>query len=129
MMIFKYCYLRFVITIFLIEAGFIIHMETLINEGSIKIKIKKIKKISKQMGVFYNPVMGLNRDISVLLLNSIAKNNLQIADPLAASGVRSIRFLKEFAKGKIKNISINDINKSAVKSIKENLTLNKIRYK
>ena len=81
------------------------------------------------MGVFYNPVMCLNRDISVLLLNSIAKNNLQIADPLAASGVRSIRFLRELAKGKIKNISINDHGKDAAISIKNNLALNKIQCK
>lgn len=73
--------------------------------------------------------MGINRDISVLLLNSVSKNNLQIADPLAASGVRSIRFLKELNKNKIKKIYINDIDKDAVKSIKENLKLNKIDYK
>lgn len=101
----------------------------IITEGSIRLKVKEIKKISKQMGVFYNPVMGMNRDISILLLNSINKSNLQIADPLAASGVRSIRFLKELSKNKIKNISINDIGKNAVKSIKQNLALNKINYK
>lgn len=101
----------------------------IVTEGSAILKVGKTDKISKEMKVFYNPVMGLNRDISVLLLNSISKNNLQIADPLAASGVRSIRFLRELDKGKIKNISINDHGKDAVKSIKNNLTLNKIRYK
>lgn len=104
-------------------------METIAKEGSIRLKISVIKKISKQMGIFYNPVMSLNRDISVLLVNLIGKNNMQIADPLAASGVRSIRFLRELNKGKIRNISINDINESAVKTIKENLTLNNVRYK
>ena len=104
-------------------------METIVKEASIRLKISGIKKISKQMGVFYNPVMGLNRDISVLLLNSINKDNLQIADPLAASGVRSIRFLKELNKGKIKNISINDHSKDAVSSIKNNLRLNNTSYK
>jgi len=101
----------------------------IINEGSLKLKTKKFKRISKQMGVFYNPIMSLNRDISVLLLNSINKKNMQIADPLAASGVRSIRFLKELSKNKIKKIYINDIDKKAVKSIKENLILNKFNYK
>ena len=95
-------------------------MKTIVNEGSARIRIEKTKKISKEMGIFYNPVMSLNRDISVLLLNSIAKNNLQIADPLAATGVRSIRFLKELRKNKIKNICINDYNKDAVKLIKKN---------
>ena len=103
-------------------------MET-VNEGLAKIKVQKPKIVSKEMKVFYNPVMSMNRDISVLLLNSINKINMQIADPLAASGVRSIRFLKELRKNKIKNISINDIDNNSIKSIKNNFTLNKIQYK
>ena len=101
----------------------------IVNEGSARLKIPEAEKISKEMEVFYNPVMSLNRDISVLLLNSINKNNLQIADPLAASGIRSIRFLKELYRNKIKSIYINDNNKDAIKSIKNNLSLNKIKYK
>lgn len=101
----------------------------IINEGSVKLKIPKTSKISKEMEVFYNPVMGMNRDISVLLLNSINKKDMQIADPLAASGVRSIRFLKELSKNKIKKIYVNDFDENAVKSIRENFKLNKIKYK
>lgn len=101
----------------------------IITEGSARLKIPKAEKVSKEMEVFYNPVMKLNRDISVLLLNSISKNNLQIADPLAATGIRGIRFLKELNKNNIKKIYINDHDKDAVKLIKENLTLNKIQYK
>lgn len=104
-------------------------MHTIINEGAIRLKIPKTEKTSSKMEVFYNPTMSLNRDISILLLNSINKKNLQIADPLAASGVRSIRFLKELGKSKIKKIYINDYNEDAVKLIKENLRLNKIKYK
>ena len=104
-------------------------MKTIINEGSARLKIAKTEKISKEMGVFYNPVMGMNRDISVLLLNSINKKNLQIADLLAATGVRSIRFLKELSKNKIKKIYINDYNKDAIRLIKQNLALNKIQFK
>ena len=103
-------------------------MHKIINEGSIKLKIPKAEKISKEMGVFYNPAMSFNRDISVLLLNSISKNHLQIADPLAATGVRSIRFLMELGKNNIRKISINDHSKDAVNMIKRNLTLNKIQY-
>lgn len=104
-------------------------MGAIITEGLAKLKISNVEKISKEMGVFYNPAMSLNRDISVLLLNSINKNNMQIADPLAATGVRSIRFLKESNKNKIKKIYINDNDKDAYKSIKYNLSLNKIQYK
>ena len=79
----------------------------IVKEGLAKIEVPEARVISKDMGVFYNTVMSVNRDISILLLNSIKEKNLQIADVLAASGVRSIRFLKELNKDKIKNIYIN----------------------
>ena len=101
----------------------------IITEGLAKLSVPKAEKVSKEMKVFYNPVMSLNRDISVLILNSINKGDMQIADPFAATGVRSIRFLKELNKTKIKKIFINDYNKNAVKLIKENLNLNKIQDK
>src|SRR3989344_7933350 len=100
-----------------------------ITEGLAKISANTPEIVSKEMGVFYNPVMALNRDISIILLNSIPNKNMQIADPLAATGIRSIRFIKELGKGKIKNISINDKEKSAVKLIKENIKLNRIKSK
>lgn len=100
-----------------------------IQEGRAKILIKKTEKISRQMPVFYNPVMKLNRDISILLLNSIDKNNLQIADPLAGSGIRSLRFLLELNKDKIKEISVNDYSKGFVNYFKNNLKLNRINNK
>jgi tRNA (guanine26-N2/guanine27-N2)-dimethyltransferase len=98
-----------------------------IKEGKALIKVPIVKKISKEMDVFYNPVMKFNRDISVLLLNSIDKTKLNIADPLAGSGIRSIRFLLELKKNKIKTISVNDYSNKAIKSIKNNLSLNKIK--
>jgi len=96
-------------------------MFELIAEGSAVIKIKKAEKISKEMDVFYNPVMKLNRDIAILLLQHFPP--MHLCDPLAASGVRSIRLAKEL---KYKSIAINDANKKAVKSIKNNLKFNKL---
>ena len=101
----------------------------IVNEGSAKIKIESARIVSKEMNVFYNPVMSLNRDISVLLLNSLDKKGMQLADPLAASGVRSIRFLLELNKNNIKKIFINDNSLESINSIKNNLKLNKIKYK
>ena len=99
-----------------------------IEEGKAKVRVPKpAKVVSKEMPVFYNPVMKLNRDISVLLLNAIDKKGLRIADILAASGIRSIRFIKELKKGKINEISINDYSKDSIKLINENLKLNKIK--
>ena len=97
----------------------------IITEESAKIKISNEKKISKKLPVFYNPVMKLNRDVSILVLNSISNKDMQLALPLAGSGIRGIRFLQELNKGKIKNISMNDYKTD----IKNNLKLNKISSK
>ncbi len=101
-------------------------MYRIIEEGRARIKVSAEKKISRSMPVFYNPVMRSNRDISVLLLNSLNKSNMKIADPLAASGIRSMRFMLELKKGKVESIDINDNNIKAIKIIKENIKINNI---
>ena len=68
--------------------------------------------------------MKLNRDVTILLLKQFPPMN--ICDPLAASGIRSIRFAKEL---KYKSIIINDLSKKAVLSIKKNIKLNKVKSK
>ncbi|MDD5086952.1 MAG: tRNA (guanine(10)-N(2))-dimethyltransferase [Candidatus Nanoarchaeia archaeon] len=103
-------------------------MET-INEGKVRFKSYVGDKISKKLPVFYNPVMKLNRDVSVLLLDSVDKKEMQLALPLAATGIRGIRFLIELKKEKVKFISFNDKSDEAVKLIKGNLKLNKIKSK
>lgn len=89
----------------------------MITEGLARIKTSK--------NVFYNPVMKLNRDISVLLLKALNRK-MTIADIMAATGVRSIRFLKEL---KGMKVFINDNSKEAARLIKQNLKLNKIKAK
>ncbi len=98
-----------------------------INEGKAIVKVFSAEKISKEMPVFYNPIMKLNRDISVLVLKSTGKKDMQMGLPLAGTGVRGVRFFLEVGKEKIKSISFNDYNPTAVKVIKENLKLNKIK--
>ncbi len=100
--------------------------EKKLNEGK-AVFYASTGKISKELKVFYNPIMKLNRDVSILLLNSINKSSLQIADILAGSGIRSIRFKKELKKGKIKSIHANDKSKKAVNIIKKNFRLNKTK--
>lgn len=92
----------------------------IVNEGLAKLEVSE-GKISRKLEVFYNPVMKLNRDISILLLNSIDNNDMQICDPLAGSGVRAIRFIKELNEGKIRKIELNDYK---TKFIEKNLKLN-----
>ena len=92
---------------------------TLIREGAATIRVQAAK-ITAQMPVFYNPAMKLNRDIAILLINTLGRKGLRIADPLAGSGIRGIRFIKELQKGTIKELMMNDANPTATKAIKHN---------
>ncbi len=102
---------------------------TLIKEGLAEFYIHIVDKESvpsKGMNVFYNKQMEINRDITTLAINAYKnlykQNELIIIDSMAASGISSIRMLKEC--NNIKKIFINDINPVAVKLIKKNLKLN-----
>src|SRR3989344_7061474 len=98
---------------------------SIIHEGSCSINIAlPPKDVHAQMEVFYNPVMASNRNITILLLNSVDNENMNIASPLAGSGIRELRFLKELKPGKIKNIFVNDIKDNFPAVLKENLRLN-----
>ncbi len=64
--------------------------------------------VNAKMDVFYNPVMVSNRNISLLLLNCISNKKMNVALPLAGSGIRGVRFLKELKRGKVNHLSVND---------------------
>jgi tRNA (guanine26-N2/guanine27-N2)-dimethyltransferase len=98
------------------------------NSSSIKVKLPK-KDVHAKMEVFYNPVMKSNRNISVVLLNSIENENMNIALPLVGSGIRGLRFLQELDKGKIGSLFVNDKKEDFVKVFKDNLKLNKLKTK
>ncbi len=101
-------------------------MEKIIKEGKASIRIDESGRVTRKMPVFYNPAMRLNRDISILLLKSSGGSCLRIADPLAASGVRSIRFLKELGSKKVCVVCVNDGSAEAAASIRSNLKINKV---
>ncbi|MBI5398315.1 hypothetical protein HZB03_02520 [Candidatus Woesearchaeota archaeon] len=96
-----------------------------ITEGLASIHVPVDEKISHKLDVFYNPVMKFNRDISILLLNSIDKKDLTIADPLAGSGVRGVRFMCELDRDKIATVAFNDHSAKACALIKKNIELNR----
>ena len=80
--------------------------------------------------VFYNPVMELNRDISVLALQAfqrVANREISICEPLTSSGVRGVRFAAEI-RG-VSRVLINDINMRAAKLAKHNVALNNLTEK
>ena len=104
---------------------------SIVNEGSAKIYIPSadLNSIpSKSMTVFFNNKMEINRDVSNLAIlaynNLVNKNSLIIVDAMAASGVSSIRMLKEC--NNIEKIYINDINPVAVELLYKNIFLNEL---
>lgn len=93
-----------------------------ISEGSCTIELpEQTTKVSKEQDVFYNPAMRMNRDISVLLAKIYNPKDCLL--PLASSGVRGIRLIKE---AKIPHISLNDINPDAVSVMQQNLEENDV---
>lgn len=97
----------------------------IIEEGGIKIKVEEetLKSPSSKSKVFYNPRMKINRDLTIIFLKSFFKKPIRILDGMAATGIRSLRILKEI---EVEEIIINDISKDSVERIKENIKLNNV---
>ncbi len=80
--------------------------------------------------VFYNPMMIINRDLTILLIKSwIRKNKIQdinFGEPLCGIGIRGLRVFKEI--GKI-NVFLNDFNEISIKLLQENLKFNNFQEK
>ncbi|MFH1916994.1 MAG: hypothetical protein ABIJ21_07065 [Nanoarchaeota archaeon] len=105
-------------------------MFTTIKEGMAQVKIPEEEKISKKLPIFYNPVMKFNRDMSVLVLKVLYEKNkkpLKIGDPLAGTGIRALRFLKELPEGAVESVWLNDYNPKFKDLVQESLAGNAIK--
>ena len=104
------------------------------QEGSVKFLLHEVDDNtvpSKSMNVFYNKRMEINRDISILAniayYNLFSQDSLVVIDSMAASGIGSIRLLKNCKE--VEKIYLNDINPVAVELIKSNIEFNGIESK
>ncbi|ADG14029.1 N2,N2-dimethylguanosine tRNA methyltransferase [Methanocaldococcus infernus ME] len=97
----------------------------IIEEGKVKIDIPDDLTITKDDEVFYNPKMETCRDISVAVIKAFleGKEEFYIADALAGTGVRGLRYAKEVGG----EVYLNDINPKAYKRIIANANLNNIK--
>lgn len=96
-----------------------------IHEGKVTLKVPKFDKVSAKAPVFYNPVMELNRDLSVAALKvfrSGLDHDISVCDVFGGTGIRGIRYAKEI-KG-IERAVINDLNPLAVEFAEKNIKLN-----
>ena len=93
--------------------------------------------------VFYNPAQVFNRDLSILAISVFARESMEggllapkkrslpstetpvtrVLEGLAASGLRSIRYVKELQFGQF-DVTVNDIESIAVERIGKNLVHN-----
>ncbi|WP_456422535.1 tRNA (guanine(10)-N(2))-dimethyltransferase [Thermococcus sp.] len=89
-----------------------------VNEGLARILVPKAERIY-DAPVFYNPVMALNRDISVLVARVIGPK--RVLDALSATGVRGIRYALE---SPAEEVWLNDISEEAYSLMKRNVALN-----
>ncbi len=105
----------------------------ILKEGKVKVLVPKLSVYAKDASVyapskapvFYNPVMELNRDLSVLAVQAYQRRvNRQssVCEPLASSGVRGVRYAAE-VRG-IGKVVVNDISSRAVLLAEHNVQLN-----
>ncbi len=109
---------------------------TIISEGKVKLMIPRPELFLRPDGVyepswapvFYNPRATLSRDLSVLVLASLVKarglDSLMVADVLAGTGVRGIRYVIEVPN--VGTCVLNDADPKAVEIIKKNVEINDI---
>ena len=98
-----------------------------IEEGTTKIEFPEYEKVSSDAPVFYNPHMELNRDISILALQTYQKEHgkeINICDLFGGSGIRGIRYKNEI--NGVGDVSINDISELANEFEKHNVELNNL---
>uniref|UniRef100_A0A6B2L1K9 tRNA (guanine(26)-N(2))-dimethyltransferase n=1 Tax=Arcella intermedia TaxID=1963864 RepID=A0A6B2L1K9_9EUKA len=97
----------------------------------------KATVIYEEKHVFYNPIQEFNRDLSILMIkmyneqlkieaeqNGKSHPGIDILEALSATGLRSIRYWKEIPN--INKIIVNDLEPTAVETIKKNLEFNNI---
>ena len=78
--------------------------------------------------VFYNPLAKFSRDVGIAFVTEISKlmkRKLKICEPLAATGVRAVRYYLE--SNSIEKMTVNDIEYEAYNNILKNLEINNIK--
>lgn len=70
-------------------------------------------------GVFYNPKMKLNRDISVAVVRALGIS--EYLDALSASGIRGLRMAREAG---VEKVILNDVSPQAYEAILRNISRN-----
>ncbi|MCX6817374.1 MAG: hypothetical protein NTU57_00780 [Candidatus Aenigmarchaeota archaeon] len=92
-----------------------------IAEGKAKLYVPD-ESLTKDSETFYNSAMEHQRNVTIACVRLAGSKDA--LDPLAATGVRGIRLLKEAGVAKV---VLNDVSPAAIKLVRRNLVLNKIK--
>jgi tRNA (guanine26-N2/guanine27-N2)-dimethyltransferase len=117
------------------EAGF---PTEIVEEGQGKFLVPKLKAFVKSPSdyapskapVFYNPIMELNRDITVLALQAYQRtvnHDISVCEPLTGCGIRGVRFAVEV--DGVKKVVVNDISERSCQIAKQNVCMNGVEKK
>ena len=110
------------------ELGFEVE---LLTEGRVRFYAPKIPPepgfAPSELPAFFNPASKPSRDMAVLFLRSWFNRKVTICEPLAGTGVRTLRLIVE--SGVVEKASANDISVNAYKLIKKNAELNGLQDK
>ena len=93
----------------------------LITEGNTKL-IVHTGLPTKKMPVFFNPIKEFDRTLSVKIIAHLKPKHC--LDLLSGGGSRGIRLMKEAG---VKDMTFNDANPRAIKLLKQNLKINKLK--
>ncbi len=97
-------------------------------EGKTKLWVPDLRKygIPQHAPVFYNPIMGHDRSLSVELVKKyFGKRKVSLADIMCGIGARAIRYANEC--GKNFTVYANDAQPTAIKIAKRNAALNRVK--
>ena len=110
----------------------------IIKEGQVKVVVPKLSNYIEKPSdyapskapVFYNPIMELNRDIAVLVLQTyqkILERKLTVCEPMTGCGLRGVRFAVE-VEG-IQQVLLNDIDPKSANLALFNAEINNVSDK
>jgi tRNA (guanine26-N2/guanine27-N2)-dimethyltransferase len=110
----------------------------IVHEGKVRVLVPRLSAYGvvpsdyapSKAPVFYNPVMELNRDLTVLAFKAyqhIIDREISICEPLTSQGIRGIRFAAEISQ--VRSVLLSDINKHAYDLATYNIKLNSLEDK
>ncbi len=73
--------------------------------------------------IFFNEQMAFGRDVSIMFLRALERNEISVADAMSATGSRAVRIANEVRNTQV---TANDVDPKAIPYIEHNIALNSL---